>query len=901
MHKNSIIKLYLKFRYFVYIFVLIICIPFKNSAQVNRNRKNDDLNIETNKAIADSIPSDSTANNIKKSDNFIETQVLYNADDSILLSNDSKKVYLYKNAKIEYGDIVLEADYIEYDQENNYVYAKGVEDTLGYLHGKPKFIEKNDEFTAKTIKYNFKTKKGYIEDVFTEEEQGFLHSEQTKKLEDNSFLLKNGKYTTCENEDHPHFYLKMSKAKVIPNDKIISGFSYLVMEDIPMPLGVPFGFFPNQSEYSSGIIIPKYGEENRRGFFLQDGGYYFGISDKMDLKLTGDIFSNGSWGSDIAFRYKKRYKFNSNFNFSYAEFIQSEKGLDDYSKAKDMAIRWTHSQDAKANPNSTFSASVNYSTSSYDEFNSKTLDQRTTNTKSSNISYGKSWPDSPFRLNANLKHSQNSNTNNVTLTLPVLTFNMDRQYPFRKKNATGEMKWYEDIEIQYTSKLENKITTKDTLLFNGTEWSDFENGFQHNIPLSTNFKILQHFNLSPRVEYTGILFPGFIEYTSDTVRDPVTGNLYVHIDTMEQPTIRYAQMVEPSISLSVGPNIYGMYQMKNPNSKVVAVRHVITPSVSVSYRPDLGSMVDKYYDDYIISVDTTGATRSREYSIFEDNKIVSLPSAPGESGNINFGLNNNLEMKVRDSEDTTGTGTKKIKLLESFKLSTSYNMFADSLNWSQLSINARTSMFENKLSFQFNAKVDPYALNASTGKVYNEFQWDTEEGGLGRLTRFDFTVDIKMNSKKGEGGESKEQQSNRPPVDDRFSRGVNDEFYDMQEQILTYVDFDIPWNLSANYKYVYTKIGLESSKKITQTLGVRGDISLTEKWKISFSTNYDLVESELSSTSINIHRDLHCWEATFTWIPVGNMQSYNFQINVKGSTLKDFLKYNKRKSWQDNL
>lgn len=895
MHKNSIIKLYIKFRYFVFLFVLIISIPIKNFAQINNNGRNIESNGDNTSAIADTISaSDSLtiAQNQKKS-NFIETQVVYNAQDSIILSSDSKKVYLFNKAKIVYGDIELEADYIEYDQEKNFVFARGVEDTTGNISGKPKFKENNEEFVARTIKYNFKTKKGYIQEVFTEEEQGFLHSQETKKLEDNSFLLKNGKYTTCENEDHPHFYLSMSKAKVIPNDKIISGPAYLVMEDIPIKfLGVPFGFFPNQNQYSSGIIIPSYGEETKRGFYLQDGGYYFGISDKMDLAITGDIFSKGSWGSDAQFRYKKRYKFNSNFNFSYAEFIESEKGLEDYNKTKNMQIRWTHTQDPKANPNSTFKASVNYSTSEYDKFNSKSIEQLNTNTKQSSISYGKSWPGSPFRLNMNLKHSQNSKNNSIDLTLPVLTFNMDRQYPFRRKNATGETKWYEDIEIQYSSKAENKISTIDSLLFTETEWTDFENGFQHNIPLSTNFKILQYFNLSPRVEYTGILYPNYIEYSYAQNVDTVTGLSSYELVQDTVPTVRYAQMVTPSISLSVSPNIYGMYQMKNPNSNVIAVRHVLNPSIGISYRPDMGSMVDGYYFNDSIS--------GRDYSIF-NNGIYRLPSAPGESGSVNFGLNNNVEMKVRDTEDTTGTGTKKIKLLESFRLSTSYDLFADSLNWSQISLNARTSMFENKLSFQVNGRLDPYALNQTTGNVYDEFMWNTNQGGFIRLTSFDFSIDVKLKSSKdGEEGGKGQGQPAMNQLDDRFSR-TGAELNTIQDQIVTYVDFEIPWNLSANFKYNYSKSGLESSKRITQTLSVSGNVSLTKKWKISFRTNYDLVANELSSTSINIHRDLHCWEASFNWIPVGRLQSYNFQINVKGSTLRDFLKYNKRKSWQDNL
>ncbi|NOQ26418.1 MAG: LPS-assembly protein LptD [Bacteroidales bacterium] len=878
--------MYLKFRYFVFLFVLIVIITFKSFAQ--NNDKGQDLDLQNNNLSenTDISSSNDTVTVTSKSEKAIDVKVIYSAIDSIVLSNDSKKVFLYNTAKIEYGEIVLEADYIEYDQENNFVFATGVEDTLGNLFGKPKFTDNGTDYLARTIKYNFKTKKGYIEDVFTKEEQGFLHSEQTKKLEDNSLLLKNGKYTTCENEEHPHFYLKMSKAKIVPNDKIISGFSYLVMGDIPMPIGVPFGFFPSQTTYSSGVMIPKYGEETKRGFFLQDGGYYFGINDKMDLTITGDIFSKGSWGTQVGFRFKKRYKFNSNLNFSYGEFVQDE-GLSNESRSKNMKIRWTHTQDAKANPNSKFSASVDYSTSSYEDFNSKSLEERATNTKQSSITYAKNWPGSPFHLNMNLKHSQNSKTDMVTLNLPVITFNMDRKNPFRRKKATGDMKWYEDIEIQYNSKLENRITTVDSLLFTETTFSDFENGFQHSVPLSTNIKVLKYFNLSPRLVYTGNLYPDKIKYSTFENIDSNGDTTYI-LDKDTVSTIAYAHIIEPSISLSVGPNIYGMYQFKNPNSNLIAIRHVVTPSASISYRPDLGNFVDQYF--------YTDSLSSREYSIF-DNGIYRFPAAPGESGTINFGLSNNLEMKVRDSKDSTGTGTKKIKLLESFKITTSYNIFADSLNWSQISISGRTSMFKNKLSFNFGATVDPYALN-DNGKVYNEFQWNSKEGGIGRLERIDLTVDVKLNSKKGDEEVKGDVEQNNPIIDDRFN---NDAYRNTQNQIVTYVDFDIPWNLSATYKFNYSKIGFEESKRITQTLSLTGDVSLTKKWKISFRANYDMVLNELASTSINIHRELHCWEATFSWIPVGYMQSYNFQINVKGSTLKDFLKYDKRDRWQDNL
>jgi len=849
---------------------------------------------QNNESTNDSIAANDSINIASQQQNnsFIESKIKYNASDSIVLEAETQKVYLYKNAKIEYGDIILEADYIEYDQENNFVYAQGVTDTLGITSGKPKFTEKGDEFEARTIKYNFKTKKGYIEDVFTEEESGYLHSQQTKKLEDNSFLMKNGKYTTCEHE-HPHFYLHMNQAKVIPNDKMISGPAYLVMLDVPIKvIGLPFAFFPNQQEFSSGIMVPKYGEESNRGFYLREGGYYFGISDKMDLTLTGDIYSKGSWASDIQYRYVKRYKFQSNFSFSYSQFLKGEESDDDYINSKDMRIRWTHTQDAKANPSSKFSASVDYSTSSFDDLNSKSVQQRTTNQKNSSISYSKNWIGKPFHLTTKLNHSQNTNADVVNMTLPIMTFNIDRQNPFRKKNATGETKWYEDIEIQYSSKLENKISTPDSLLFNGTTFSDFENGFQHNIPLSTNFKILKYFNLSPRVDYTGVIYTEKInfEYRDSLGSDGETVD-YLYQERNDE--LNYAHVVNPSISLSVGPNMYGMYQSKNPDSKIIALRHVLTPSVSISYRPDMGNMVDKYYFHDELS--------GRDISYYEGG-IYGLPSTPGESGKVSFGLNNNLEMKVRSDKDTSET-TKKIKLLESLSFNTSYDIFAEELNWSPISIKGRTSLFDNKVSINFGGTIDTYALD-SLGNVTNKAHWFSEEaedeilGKIGRLERANFSVTFKLNSKKsGDDNSGPENTRSAMPSRDPMIQEMNN----YQEQIATYVDFSIPWNLNVDYKYNYSKTGLETSKKITQTMGLSGDFSLTENWKISFRANFDIEQKKLTTSSFNIHRDLHCWEMSFSWIPVGTMQSYNFQINVKGSTLKDLLKYNKRKSWQENL
>jgi lipopolysaccharide assembly outer membrane protein LptD (OstA) len=843
---------------------------------------------ETDPSPQDTLRNDS----VRKSSNRIETKVVYNAQDSIVLSRDQKKVYLYNKAKIEYGDVLLEADFIEYDQEENVVFARGVEDSTGTLIGKPVFKEKNEQFEAKTIKYNFKTKKGYIQEVFTEEEQGYLHSEITKKLDNNNFLMKKGKYTTCDNPEHPHFYLSMSKAKVIPGEKIISGYSYLVLEDLPLYfVGIPFGFFPSQKEQASGIIIPSYGEDNSLGFFLRDGGYYFGINDKMDLSLTGGFYSLGTWGADINYRFKKRYKFNSNFSASYKETVKSEQGLPDYFKSNDFQIRWTHSQDPKANPTSSFNANVNFSSSSYDQIHSRNIENRNRNTKSSSISYSKNWPGTPFRLNANFRGSQNSKNKSVDLTLPVITFDMNRQYPFRRKNASGKSRWYEDIEVQYSSKLENKLSTTDSLLFTETKFTDFKNGFQHNIPVSTNFKLLKHFNLSPRLEYTGILYPNYIKRHWDPNYYNEASDTYGKVITDTISEIRYAQLFEPSVSLSVGPNIYGMFMSKNPEARIIALRHVLTPSASISYRPDLGNWVSQYYDSYQIF--QGGEYKEVEYSKF-DNGLYRFPAAPGQSGIVSLGLNNNLEMKVRSDKDTS-ENVKKIKILESLKFSSGYDIFADSLKWNPITISGRTSILENKVKINFGATVDPYAINEQ-GTVYNAFEWK-KNGKIGRLTRADFNLDFSFKSSQKDQQNSSSAGGEQSMYDEDYYR--NPEMAEYREQMTTYVDFDIPWNFSANYKFTYSKPKHESA--ITQTLSLSGNFSLTPKWKISFRTNYDITENELSTTSINIHRDLHCWEMTFNWVPVGRYQSYNFQINVKASTLRDFLKVPKRKSWYDNL
>jgi len=831
-------------------------------------------------SISGKVNSD-TLSTKNRENSLINEKVSYSADDSIILSRDREKVYLYKNAVINYGNINLKADYIEYNQASNVVFAEGLPDSTGLMHGNPVFKDGNEEFEAKTIKYNFKTKKGYIEKIITEDQDGYLHSEITKKLENKEFNIKNGKYTTC-NLEHPHFYLAMSKAKVIPGDKIISGYSYLVIADIPLKMvAIPFGLFPTQHKQTSGILMPTYGEEKIRGFYLRDFGYYFKINDYMDLALSGDIFSKGSWGGIVNYRLKKKYKYSSTFSAKFYNNITGDIGLSDYSKNTDFSVKWNHTQDVKANPSSKFSASVNLSSSSYDKLNSRSMNDYTTNTKSSRIAYTKSWLGTPFRFTADLNHSQNSRNKTIDLTLPNLTFNMDRKYPFRKKNRSGDMKWYEDIEISYKSKMENRIHTVDSLLFTDTKFSDFENGFQHEIPVRTNIKILNYLNISPQVKYTGIVYPNSISKSWDNTSNTVVTDTINKLD--------YAQVITPSISFSLSPRLYGMYQFKDPDSKIVAVRHVLSPSVSLNFRPDLGKMVDQYYGEYQASDDVTDV---REYSYFA-NGMYRLPAMPGRSGVVSFGLNNNIEMKVRTPDDTT-SNVKKIKLLDKINFSTSYDLFADSMKWRPIRMNSSTSLFDKKVNINFTGTIDPYALN-SIGKVYDKFVWETPGSKLPRFTRFDISVDFKLNSKK-----DSENKGNNSGIEDnaRTFYDKNSRQFEEQAMMIDYVDFDVPWDLNVRYKFTYSKPIFEST--ISQTLSFSGNVSLTKNWKISMRSNYDFERKQLAATSINIHRDLHCWEMSFGWVPVGVRKSYNFRINVKSSILKD-LQLTKRKSWRDNL
>lgn len=827
--------------------------------------------------IKDSIPQDSVAQDTAVPAPLFSAPISYSADDTVYFNLAEKKMYLYKNAVVTYLTTELKADYIEVDMENSIIYASGVPDTAGVLIGKPKFKDGSQEFECLDLKYNLKTKKGFIKEIVTQQGEGYLQAKLTKKVTDSIYCVKNGWYTTCDNHDHPHFYIRMSKAKMIKDKKVVSGFANLYIEDVPLPLAIPFGFFPITKKGTSGILMPTYGEEKARGFNLRDGGYYWFINDYVDLSVTGTIYTNGSWGLNLGSNYRKRYKFNGNFSFSMSRNHTSEKGAPDYSQSKDWALRWTHSQDPKANPYTTFSASVDMSSSSNNYYNATNINDIANQRKQSSISWSKKWPDKPFNITTSFTHNQNSQDTTISLSFPNINFRVSQIYPLRRKERVGKIKWYENIGFTYNAELRNTINTKEYLL--GKSFThiarDWQNGFKHSIPLSTSFNLLKDLSLSPSFTYNGVAYLSSIRKGDWVADSTMPNNGYIPIDTVYG--LHYAHDYNTSISLSYNPTIYGMYQFK-PDSKVFAIRHVIRPSATASYAPNLGIDPDNYYRSYI---DNNG--NEVRYSIFE-GKLYGTPMGSErsqQSGNLNLSVDNNVEMKVRNDQDTTGKEEfKKIKLLESFRIASTYDFFKDSMRWSTIQLSARTKVFNGKVNINLTGTLDPYAINA------NAIRYNKYAGGIGRLTRVSASSGIQFSSDNGKNKEAKNDKLN----------GHYDE----------YMDFDVPWSISLDYTFSYSKNYSRnpaegatkplSSNTISQMVRINGDFSLTPKWKFGYSTGYDFQQKEITATSFNISRDLHCWEMTFSCIPFGTHQSYNFQINVRSSMLRD-LKLTKRDSW----
>ncbi len=817
----------------------------------------------------DTLPKDSIV--VKARNTQIDFPVDYQSKDSSWVDLKNRKAYLFGDAEVKYGDITLTAGYIMIDFSDNSVYAHGVFDSAGNVLAKPVFVQGDETFRADTIRYNFKSKKAIIKEVTTEFEGSFLHGGITKKQANNHIHLIDGKFTTC-NLDHPHYYFNISKAKVIPDDKIVSGPAYLVIEDVPLPLGLPFGFFPNKKGSTSGIVLPEFGDEQNRGFFLRRGGYYFAINDYVDLLLSGDIYSKGSYALYARSNYKKRYKMNGSFDVSFNNNKFGYRGLDNYRVDRLYRVMWKHRQDPKARPNSNFSADVNISSSAYDRWNSYADASYMNNSKQSSISYSKVWPGTPFSLSIAARQTQNSRDSSVNVTLPDLAFNMSRIYPFKRKSAIGKQQWYEKIGVSYTANMTNQIHVREDSLLS-IRYDNLNNGIQHSFPVNTTLKLLKHINLTPSFQYSERW------YTRELNRAWQPDSVGANTGSVASDwNYGFSRIWDYRASVAANTTIYGMMQFKA--GKIKAIRHVMTPGVSFSYLPDFGKPRYGYYDDYyrIQYNNSTGQydTVSYVYSVFEG-----LPygtPARGGAGSVAFNLGNNFEMKVKTKQDTT-VGEKKIKLLESLAFNTNYNILADSLNWSPISMSGRTNI--GKLNLSFSSSFDPYAIrNDEYGnpKRINMAEI-AETGHLVRLTAANISLGFSMaaNSKKQNDGNKTSQLYGYP--DD-------------------YVDFDMPWDVRINYNFRYAKPYFESS--ITQSLQLTGELKITSKWKVNISSGWDFVANKITYTTINIYRDLHCWEASLQLIPFGLHKSYSFQINVKSALLQD-LKLAKRRSWYDNF
>lgn len=798
-----------------------------------------------------------------------DVPVYYNSDDSLLNDMRNRKAFLYGNAVVKYEDMTINAAFIEVDLDKKEVYAYGRTEGDSVV-GKPEFEQGDETFVADTIRYNFDSKKGIIKNVTTEYDGAYLIGGRTKLHENKHVHMTHGKFTTCDLAE-PHYYFNLSKAIVIPDDKIISGPANLVIEDIPTPIGIPFGFFPNKKGGTSGILIPEFGNEENRGFFLRNGGYYWAINDYIDLSLLGDIYSKGSWGAGMIMNYKLRYKFNGSLSFKYNRNLFGYRGLSNFSTSNQYAFRWKFTQDSKANPNSTFSADVNMSSTDYDKYNSYNVNNYMTSTKQSSISYSYVFPNSPFSMSMALKHSQNSNTGSIDLTLPELAFNMSRIYPFKRKKAVGKSRFYEKISIAYTMNATNKIRTNDADFFN-IPYDSITNGIIHRIPINASFKLFKYTTLTPSFNYNERWY--FKRFTKEW---------NVSEETLETDyASTFARVWDYNTSLSWSTTIYGMFNFRK--GKVKALRHVFSPSVSFSYVPDYGKEKYKYYGSYsrVMYNNTTGQYDSvtNIYSMFE-GLPYGTPSKGG-SGSVSINLGNNLEMKLRNLKDTTKDNTK-IKLLESFNISTNYNIFADSLRWAPISITGRTRI--KVIDISFNTSLDPYAIAPNEYGTYQRINKALvkDNGHLVRMTIGYITAGFSLNSKARDKKIEEAQQS------------MYDIIYGYPN---SYVDFNVPWNLRVSYTFRYTKPYEEA--KITQTLNFSGELNITQKWKVSVTTGYDFEAKKMSPTTVDIYRDLHCWEMSLHVVPFGQHKSYAFQINVKASMLQD-LKLNKRRSWFDNF
>ena len=873
-----------------------------------------------NKAIDDSIALDSI-NRRKK--NGIDAPVHYVANDSLIYEGGSGMAYLFGDANVKYEDMDLKSEEIYMCLDSSLVYARGGKDSTGVEFGTPVFVMGKDTYETDSMAFNFKTKKGLISNVYTEQEDGFLTSELSKRNNQGEIFLQHGRYTTCD-DPHPDFYIAMSRAKVTPGKKVVFGPAYLVVADVPLPFALPYGFFPFTKSYSSGLIMPTYGDETERGFYLRDGGYYFAISDKMDLKVLGEIYTKGSWGLSAASNYKKRYKYSGSFFASYQNTINGEKNMPDYSKQTSFKIQWSHRQDAKANPYRTLSASVNFATSSYERNNLTSMynpQSYSQTTRTSSVSMTNTFSSIGMTLSTTMNLSQNMRDSSISMTLPDLNISISRFYPFKRKKMAGKERWYEKISMSYTGQLSNSINTKEDKLLHSSLTRDWRNGMQHNIPISGNFTLFNYLNINPSLNFTDRMYTNKINRSWDEVNQKEV------TDTIDG----FYNIYNWNFSVSASTKLYVFYTpwKKLFGDKIKTIRHVFTPQVSFNYAPDFSSRSYGYYETYQ-KTDANGNVSLVEYSPYS-NGLYGVPGK-GKTGSISVDISNNIEMKVKSDADSTGE--KKISLIDELGASMSYNFATDIRPLSDLSTRLRLKLTKS------------YTLNLNA--VFASYAYELDENGrpvlsntktlwgMGKFGRFQgmsqnisYTLDNNKVSNffkwlRGEKVDKKNDKNNRDydneDDEDEFNRETNEDDTMQKGQRGArkenagkaetdddgYMKFSIPWSLSFGYgvtmrentggQFNYDK--MRYPYKFTQTLNCSGNIRISDGWNISFSSGYDFENKKISMTTASLGRDLHCFNMSCQLV-LAPYTSYNFSFRCNAATLTDALKYDKRSSYSN--
>lgn len=855
----------------------------------------------------DSLPSDSVLKKtiqIPSKKSTLDNVVDYSAKDSIVLTGNNWG-YLYGDAEIKYTDIGIKGEQISMNMDSSLVYATYGLDSLGNEFGYPLFTDKSGDYEMKSVKYKFDTRKGYITNVITQQGEGYVVAKQAKKADDESFFIKDGQYTTCDDHDHPHFYFALTKGKVRPGKDVVTGPAYLVIEGLPLPLGIPFGFFPFTDKYSSGVIMPSFGDDLERGFNLRDGGYYFAISDYMDLALTGEIFTKGSWGINASSSYKKRYKYSGSFNAGYLVTKLGDKGAADYSLSKDFRINWTHTQDPKANMYRTLSASVNFSTTSYNRNELNTMynsNLYTQSIKSSTVNVTQRFPNSPWSISGSMTINQNSLDSSVSLTLPNMSISMSQLSPFKRKKAVGAEQWYEKIRISYSGEFKNSITTKENLLLKSKFPQDWQNGMKHNIPVSATFNVFNYFNITPSANYTEIWDTRKIYYKPDA-----SGRI-MPSDTINE----FGRVYYFNASISLQTKVYGFF--KPVFAKKTTIRHVFTPDISFSARPDFSDSKYGFYESFKY-IDANGLEQTYTYSPYANGLFGTAPR--GKQGAINFNFQNNLEMKTPSQSDSTGF--KKISLIENLSIGFSNNIMADSLNWSDISTSVRFKFTKTMPAININATWDPYtyAINESGNPVKINKLRVNEGKGLARLKSTGYSLSPSINQdtfKKWFGKDKSSSEDKSKSVSDPSlaEDGLLTEDSEERKSLLEskkdtgdydsdgYLNNQVRWNLgltfSMNYNYAsFNKEKLEYNGEWSKNLSFYGSIQPSKSWNFTFNGSYDFTAKKIPYMSCTVSRDLHCWTLSANFIPIGPRTSYYFSIKANASMLQD-LKQEKKGS-----